>query len=594
MRMKVTRKKGFYEDNKKYIKIALYIILALIIIVFSYLIFNKIKPILPIDVQKVSMPQNNPSFIKKNYIYIVTDDSDYINHDLSNERYKVLLDLVRQNKTQVLWNVLLSGAEFEYLKRTNQENKILYDLQNQLDEDYTKIGYSAKNESKYISDLRYFFSNKKNNVTFKDAVKKTYEFLTCGKNEKTGECLPYSDNEGGPGIIKITIGDFYTSSGIDTDNGLSNDAVSKALMKIVKNNNISINFSKDKIKKLDLAKKFIKIMSPVNTTSSTLFWINNQIVITNWDIKNNIGVIDTVEDSDIINKIEKIKEKNDISVTPVYFGGTNLYSKVNPVKYAYKNGGYKKLQIDKKYRQLEKDKKYELNASNFKKIIDLVYKDSHFEFINSKKIYNKVINADYINITKQELDRMARWIIIEWNKKGRIPSWVYDGKNYYSLRDVYYLLYKAFSDREKTTEHSLPKANIQLTNVFGPYKVVDDNTLNTRLSRKIIMEIIIKYMRIAQTDGYWEKKNDDSYGNSRDTIDPFYRRGRIKITAAEMLYAMSVIYTMDYHGKKIEDIYIPPSKTYPETYELLRDGFGCINKEYCIATSWSLKPIRIE
>ncbi len=583
--MKIVEKKKI--DTQEVMKKVIKILIGFFVISSVFLLWYVLKPIPELKVAKIQEIENK-KISKRNYIFLATDSGDYINNKLSEERYASLIDLISQNKEKVRWNILLSSAEVENLARSDNENFILTKIREQVKNRITEVGYSAKSESKYQSDLKYYIRNLEKRMSFKDKVEKAYDFLNCAKDQATGKCRFFSKNEGGVAAIKTNFGEFYNISGIKINSPFSFDFTSYAAKFILKNPKVTINFSEDEIKNKEAAKKLVEILSPANDTSGTLFWMNNQIVITKFDIKNDIGEIDTVDvDLDIKDKLTKIEKRNDRSITYVDFGNSSMYSKVDPIKFAYKNGGSAKILTENRRKLTEKENLNILNIKNFEELVDIVDNKSNFEFTTSSKIFSRANNIDYKNVTKKELDYIARWIIIKWKEKGRIPNWVYDGKNYYSLRDAFYLFYKSFSERKDVNEYSFPMGVIELKDVYGPYNMKYDDVQNKALSRKVVMGNLIDYMRLVD-GGYWEN------GEAKNAIEGLYRRERKEFTAAEMLYAMAVFYTTDLNGMKLEKVNIPKSKTYPETYELLRDGFGCNWKEECIATSWSLKPIKLK
>ena len=275
------------------------------------------------------------------------------------------------------------------------------------------------------------------------------------------------------------------------------------------------------------------------------------------------------------NKITLL-DRSRIHVFSGLMGSKYIYTKTgtSPTKWAYAHTDSPELPPEWINSTTEIANNYKAIEQSLNYLAEFIKNNPGSRFVRSSDLVESVAPSSYFQVGKEQLDVLARWLILKWDE-GRPPNYVSDGENFYSLRDLLVLLSKALAN-------GMPDV-VALSLAYGPVDEGQSFPTATLSSEDI-------YAIADKIAGDISETESASWSKTPKSLLPvsFSIRGT-SINLAQLLYAMAYIYASTYAGKPMAKVTVPQWEMLPETAELLKN-LNCLTYP---DTSWSLKPSRI-
>lgn len=499
------------------------------------------------------------------YLYTFTHTEDHINHELSEERYwrigEIVENLIDQYKIPFTWTIQFQGADANTVAERNDETGLLDYLLSMNKSGYIEFGYHGHHDPTYNNRPH---KNLGTGFTFDDMYEALYEWMTCKKDGLRGGCIATTGG-GIDGILKH-FGQVEVVSGIGSGTGLlvERGAASLAINELLPGRLLGFGFpdhgaTLKNDNYTDARDELLEIMTPTNDTSSSILWFDNTLRLNDGiplDGLNTLSMKDTIEDAnEILNGVDRSRPNTlNVGIADKY-----IYTApgTSPTKWAYANRVEPELPdqwvnsrsvIEGYYNQTEETLEYLMGLAT----------QGDVEFVSSDGVVDLMVDNDYWSVDEEELENIVAWLLNEWNTTP--PAYVYDGEDYYSLTDTFYLLISGL--RGSYVESGLVSV------MYGPWSDVHDRTQAREIDANALRSFAHEF--------------DEAMIPEVITID------RVRYSPAQILYALAYLYLADEQGAQISSIDIPATENAPETYELLE----LMECEDCLDTSWSMKPAR--
>ncbi len=506
------------------------------------------------------------------YLFLFTHTEDHINHELSDERYwrigamiEALADAYPD--LDLTWTIEFMGADAEDAAERNGETGLVDYLLSLQDQDLVEFGYHAQHDPTY--------SNRPQNdlpeePTYEQAYDALWTWITCRKDPLYGGCI--EDQGGGIEAILDAFGQVKIVTGLGIGSGaqIERTAGSLAVRELVPDRMLSFGFPDHGA--LQRSQQYISardgllaLLTPTNETTSGTFWMDNSISINDSASLEGVNAGALRDGPEATQATLESLDGSQSFVINVGIADKYLYTAdgTSPTIWAYSHPDTPELPEQYLLSDAEREKQYAQTQESLDYLAQTVTEsDGGLQFVSADEVIGLFTSDDYWNVDADELEQVALWTLNQWN--GQPPNWTYDGEDFYSLSDTFALLVSAL-------QGSLADSDV-VSNVYGPWSVTQDVTPAANVQVDTLRSLL---------DG--ELIHDGR-------IDETYEVGGQRLTATQLLYALSALYVFDRNSVDAGVIEVPQTATAPETMGYL-DALGCTN---CLDTAWSFKPARFQ
>lgn len=514
------------------------------------------------------------------YFFLFAHTEDQFNDELSEARYTRLAPEVAKlgaanPDAHLVWNVMFQGADALRLVERSPQTGIVELMKSTAQQGYVEFGYHAHHDPTYMNRPQKSFSSAS---TWQEMVQGMVEWSSCQRDPLYGGCVA----EEGGGLMAIienfgsvgVVSGFFNYDNCAIEGGPGRHAINR----IAPDRMVGFAFpnhggsAKDKSFTTN-RDALITTLSPSHDTSGTVIWIDDVIKMNDGDPTTKI---DTIKLSDGVttatSKIAKVNRKKSHIINSG-LGDKYIYTPAgtSPTVWAYDHPLTPELPevnspslIEDRYTQSIATMKY--MAETF------IPANAGSRFVGAKQVVELVAPSAYWQVSRETLDVLARWAVLKWD--GAPPAFVSDGEDFYSLRDLFILLTNALA----ATEHP----NVQsLTLAYGPLEETGDAPAIS-LAATAVRELARGNAITLTPPTGWSQTPTNILASS-------YATGGQTISAAQLLYAMAMLYASEFAGKPLTSIDLPATQSMPTTLENLT-GLHCL---HCAGTAWSLKPARL-
>jgi hypothetical protein len=514
------------------------------------------------------------------YFFLFAHTEDQFNDTLSEERYTRLTPEVAKvgaanPQAHVVWNVMFQGADALRLAERSPKTGIVEFMKGYAQQGYVEFGYHAHHDPTYYSRPQKTFST---TSSWEEMVQGMVEWSSCERDPLYGGCVA---DEGG-GVMAIienfgpvgAVSGFFNFDNCSIEGGPGRHAISRRLPDRMVGFSFPNHGGSIKDKSFTTNRDaLIRTLSPSHDTSGTVIWIDDVIKMNDGDP---VTDIDTIKLSDGVatatKKISKVNRKKSHIINSG-LGDKYIYTPMgsSPTVWAYANPNSPELpQVNS--RAVIEDRYTQSGATLSYLAGDFVSANPGSRFVGAQEIVELVAPAAYWQISAEKLDVLARWAVLKW--KGSPPPFVSDGDDFYSLRDLFVLLSKSLAGKE------LP-STLTLTLAYGPTQESADSP-----ALSISAEAI---RQLAQINATSLAPPVSWTATPTNMLASDYVSNGQALSAAQLLYAMAMLYASEFAGKPLKIIEIPATQSMPQTLENLK-ALHCL---HCAGTAWSLKPARI-
>lgn len=515
------------------------------------------------------------------YLFLFTHTEDPFNHALSEERYMRLAPEVAALDAEfpdahITWTIEFQGSDAKTVVDRDADTGVATMLRAYAAEGVVEFGYHAHHDPTYQARPQLALE-----VTdpWEAWVGAMSDWASCGRSLVTGAC----EHEGMGGLVAVESGlgpvqivtGFYTQA----DAALEGDPGVHAVRGLLPNRHLGYGYpdhgsTVDGSYTENLA-ALMQALSPSVHTSGALFFADGILRLNDGNPVDHVGTIGTKEGVRDAERALDALDRSRPQVINVGFADKWIYTRTggeSPTQWGYAHPDDAELPSDRVRLRPEIDALYEESVLTLRHLAGTRREtDPGLRFVNSAEIVQLVMTNDALEVTPEELDGLCRWALADW--PGHPPRWVSDGEQFYSLRELFALLVTALGA-------PAPAPALPLPIVYGPFAAVDAGEDVSVAARDI---------RAFASAAQGDFAPADWATTPRSTVAPAYAVDGQSLTAAQLLYAMSFLYSADFAGHDVERVSIPASLAAPDTLAML-EGLQC---EGCLSTAWSLKPARI-
>jgi len=502
------------------------------------------------------------------FFYLFTHTEDHINHELSEERYQRVGPMIEAldeayPDLNINWTIQFQGADAATVAERNSQTGVADYLRSLNAEGLVEFGYHAHHDPTYNNRPQRELST---DYTWEEAYDAIHTWITCEKDPLYGGCV--SPSGGGLQAILNDFGEVEIVTGVGLTEGalIERSAGSAAIEDELPGRLLNFGFPDHGAVITDpvyvqTRDRLMEILTPTGDTGSSLFWMDNVLCINDGAPIDGVGNIDIKEG---IGAVELFIENVERTRPLVIKGGLAskyLYTRngTSPTIWAYGHPDDPELPSEWLNEPNQKERNYVQTEQALNRLAQYAEQiDSRF--IDSNSVIELFTSDDYWNVDDSELEQIALWLVDNWD--GAPPPYAYDGLDYYSLTDAFFLLVAALQNEPAT---GLVSAKI------GPWSMRAPSTAAINISTEELLD--------------WAEGFDLS-----DPIPDLIRIGPRAFSPAQMLYALAFYYASTANNIPSDVVRIPQMNSVPETYALL-EAIGC---EDCLDTVWSLKPARFQ
>jgi hypothetical protein len=514
------------------------------------------------------------------YFFLFAHTEDQFNHEVSEERYLRLAPEVAALSTahpeaHVVWTIMFQGADAETVAQRNPTTGVVDLLKGYAKQGVVEFGYHAHHDPTYNNRPQNSFTA---NSTWEELVTGMDQWVSCKKHPTQGGCL--APTGGGIQAILDNFGAVGAVSGLYTFTNSANEGGSgrHALTKYLPKRIVGFGFPDHGGSVQDMAfvtnrDALLVLMEPSIETTGSVFWIDDAIRINDGDILAKAKLSLRQGPAESAQKNLPLLERKRPNFMNAGFGDKYIYcpDKTSPTKWGYANPMSPELTTLKSESEIESN--YQQSIASLKYLVETwLPQNPGSRFVGSKEVEQLFAPAEYWTVTKERLDVVARWLLLKWGSAP--PSYASDGSEFYSLRDSFLLLANALA------QTGFP-AQQQLTLAYGPLSAIDASkevTLQAADVRKLAKSLATSLAPPTT----WQTTPANMLAGS-------YEVGGTQVSAAQLLYAMALLYASTYAGTPLDQLKTPASSGMPETLQYLT-GMGCPR---CEGTAWSMKPAKV-
>ena len=517
------------------------------------------------------------------FVYLFTHTEDHINHALSEARYLTIgpqvAKLAKANSdTNLVWTIMFMGADAKTVSERNGTTGVVDLLKKYAAEGVIEFGYHAHHDPTYNNRPQKSFSK---TTPWSDLVEGMVEWLSCVRDPLVGGCTA---NTGGGGLaIQDNFGPVQIVSGFYTFNEGANEngAGSHAVLKHFPDRLLGFGFpdhgstAAGKSYEQSLA-ALLDILSPSYDTSGGVIWIDNVIKINDGIINNGAKSLSFDKGTSYNQQQLALLDRSHYNLINAHIGTKYTYTvsgqNTSPTKWAYANPTSPELPAKFINSASEIDQSYQTQFQAPDALVtDFMGSNPGSKFVSNDNVRQMIAPPNYWTISKESLDTLCRWALLNWQDGP--PSWVSDGADFYSIRDLFVLLVNALAG-------DLPDS-VDLTQAYGPRSDGGQSAAVTLTADAITS--------LAKTLSGHFKAGQPWTVTPSNFLEASYSSGGKTLNTAQLLYGMATVYASTVAKYNLSTIAIPASKMMPPTLEYL-EKIGCTT---CEGSSWSLKPARI-
>jgi len=515
------------------------------------------------------------------YIFLFTHTEDHINHSYSENRYKRIAPKIAEiNRlypdSHVVWTIEFQGADAKTISDRNSSTQIQDGLKNYANQGLIEFGYHAQHDPTYVNRPQNLLTEQS---TWETVVNAFDSWISCEKNPLYGGCVNASG--GGLQAVQNNFGDvqIVTGLGINENGLIESDEILHAVRKYLPNRILGFGFSDHSpVNSADYSERVDELMSiltPNHETSASVFWMNDVLRLNNSDPLKNVSEFTLRKGKASIQSKLNLADRTRPNIFGMGLADKYIYTAdgQSPTQYAYTHPT--KPELPSAYRKSSSaiEKNYQNTFASLKYLAaEFMPANAGSRFVNAAVIINLAAPEDFWTVTKDEIDVMARWVILNWGTQP--PNYVSDGKYFYSLRDAFGLLALALANDFPET--------ISLQKLYGPFESAPSSAGITVLSSDIYNQAEEIAAAIQAGNAGWQI-------TPLNQIRENYTLPEGSINAAQMLYAMAMVYASTHAGTPLTQVTIPETQPMPATLNILNE-MGC---DSCEDSAWSLKPARL-
>jgi len=499
------------------------------------------------------------------YLFLFTHTEDQFNHELSEERYwrvGEMIELFAEENPDlgVVWTIEFQGSDAKTVLDRNATTGVADYLRTLQGEGLVQFGYHAHHDPTYLNRPQNALGA---DPSYDEVYEALFSWITCEKDPVVGGCV--APRGGGLEAILDGFGEVVIVTGLGIGEGvqIERSAGSQAVRDLLGDRMVAFGFpdhgATDRQPGYAAARDaLLALLTPTHETSSGTLWMDNSIRINDEASVEGVDIGRLHEGpSSVAPAIEALDGTRSF-VLNSGIADKYLYTvdSTSPTKWAYANPESPELPADLLNPTAERERRYARTQESLDYLAEVMTADPGIRFVDATGIVGLFTSEDYWTVDDDELEQIALWTLHHW--VGRPPVWTYDGEDFYSLADTFALLAARLGGTSLDV----------VSQVYGPWSAGGQQAGSTSISvadlRTLIDSGLIDDGRIAEI-----------YGD---------------LSATQLLYAMAYLYVADRNGVEVGAIALPATAAAPETYDLLED-LGCTD---CLDTAWSLKPARFQ
>lgn len=391
-----------------------------------------------------------------------------------------------------------------------------------------------------------------------------------------GGCVTGTTSPGGLLAIEEHFGPVQVISGLYTDSeaGIEGDPAVHAVRQHLPERRLGFGYpDHGSTATGDYSANLAALMrdlTPSIHTSGTMFWMDDILRINDGNPVDQAKSLNIQKGrAEVASQLAKL-DRDHPNVLLSHIGAKYLYTKdgSSPTQYAYSHPDAPELPASELKTPQEIERAYNILQETLTWLVEVYLEETpDSRFVSSGELLAAVDTQGFRQVTRAELDVMARWALLGWGDAP--PSFVSDGLHFYSLRDLFNLLTLAFSREDDPL--TLPMA-------YGPLGGADAPT-TIALSAAELAETAALWADRLTPSGAWRVTPNNLLPDTMEVAGQ-------KIPLAQVLYAMAYLYAAAYAGEPRTSVEVPASMGAPPIRQRLR-ALGCKD---CTASSWSIKP----
>ena len=505
------------------------------------------------------------------YVFLFTHTEDPFNHELSEERYWRLGEVVEgvaasHPDAELVWTIEFQGSDAETVTQRNPETGLVDRLLELRDEGLVQFGYHAYHDPTYLNRPQ---NELRPNSGFDEVHDAMWTWITCRKDVTRGGCL--EERGGGLEAILEPFGQVTIVTGLGVGPGfqVERSAGALAVRELLPDRMLAFGFPDHGGLALDRTyaaarDALLELLTPTHETSSSTFWMDNSVRINDNAPLEDVNLSKMYDGPDALDAALESLDGTRSFVLNEGIADKFLYTleTTSPTKWGYAHPDAPELPAEYLQPVQERELRYRTTAETLERLAGRVEgSDGALRFVDAEDVVDLFTSEDYWDVDDEELDQMAAWLLNEW--EGAPPVWTYDGEDFYSLADTFALL--AARAGGKSVDGIVSR-------IYGPWTVTQPATTATSVAADDLVG--------AAQGGLV----------SASRIQESYRVGSQELTATQVLYALAYLRLAGRQGVDARTIPVPATATGPQTLELL-NTLGCTD---CLDTAWSLKPARFQ
>jgi hypothetical protein len=519
------------------------------------------------------------------YIFLFAHTEDQFNHDLSEERYTRIVPMVEDIANSyplsgIVWTTFFQGSDAKTVFDRNATTGVVDLLKNAAAQGILAFGYHGQHDPTYTNRPTNALTTES---TFGETVDAVSEWVSCVKDPTVGGCV--ADTGGGLLAVENGFGHVRIVSGITAGptGGMSYEgsAGSHAVRRHISDRMLAFGISDHApgggSTEHDAAvAQLMALATPSIETSGTVFWLDNAVRINDGDRLNDITAFQ-IEDA-VAENMDKVVlvDRTRKHIFNAGLGSKWIYVKTgatSPTNYGYANPTSPEEPAINLNSRAVIDENYNNIKTTLEWFAGTWFPDNPTSrFVGPDEILSMTAPSDYGEVTREELDAVARWLLEKWTTQP--PPYASDGTEFYSLRDALGLFAISLSS-------DMP-ASVSIPTFHGP--MADAGTLGMVELRASGLDSFAADIATAIAAGAaaWSR-------SPPDMVKPTYTTFQVSVNTAQLLYAFAMLYASRYANQPLDSVSIPASASMPQTLETLT-VFGCL---VCTDSAWSFKPARI-
>ena len=513
------------------------------------------------------------------FIFLFTHTEDPFNHQLSEERYTRLIPVVDRIASEnpdshLAWTIMFQGSDARTVAERNATTGVLDLLQAADQSGLVEFGYHAQHDPTYVNRPQRGFTA---DATWEELVTGLDEWVSCRKNLLYGGCE--EDAAGGVVAIESLIGDVQVASGLLVWDYFETGAGVHAMRRWNPERILGFGFpDHGPIISSGLWRgpvpELLEILSPEWDTSPSVVWMDDIIRISGGNAPETTTGINTLE-----GRREAERKLEGLSRDRIQLFNSGIASKyhytvagTSPTIYGYSDPQEPELPPGLIHTRADIDAFYQTTEQALRYLAaEFVPNNPGSRFIDSAWLIDHIAPAGYFSVSGDQVDRIAEWVVANW--AGAPPAFVYDGLEYFSLRDALVLLSMVRSEAGAGALTLFP--------AYGPFDDAGDRG-STEIPVVTLDAIATSISADVTAAAFSEWEATPS-----NLLPSAYDGGAI--SPAQVLYALAALHLAGDGGAVPGSITVPATRGFPVTLDLLHD-IGCPR---CFGTAWSLKPARI-